>query len=147
MMKISTKGRYGLRILADLAMYKGKSPRLIREISQSQNLSEKYVGRLIIELRKGGFVNSVRGAHGGYVLAKRPSEISLLDVLETMEGDISIVDCVTCPLKCKRAENCLTRGVWAVLNEKIRRTLSKMTLSNVIGEYKKSGADFPDYCI
>ena len=86
-MKISTKGRYGLRILLDIALYRvGDKPRMIREIASNQEISEKYISRLIIELRKAGFVRSVRGVNGGYTLTRKPEDISVLDVLETMEG-------------------------------------------------------------
>ena len=92
-MKISTKGRYGLRILLDIALYRiGNKPRMIREIANNQEISEKYISRLIIELRKAGFVKSVRGANGGYTLTRRPEDISVLEVLEVMEGPIAIVD-------------------------------------------------------
>ena len=95
-MKISTKGRYGLRILLDIALYRiGNKPRMIREIANNQEISEKYISRLIIELRKAGFVKSVRGANGGYTLTRRPEDISVLEVLEVMEGPIAIVDCTS----------------------------------------------------
>ena len=84
-MKIYTKGRYGLRILLDIALYRiGNKPRMIREIANNQEISEKYISRLIIELRKAGFVKSVRGANGGYTLTRRPEDISVLEVLEGM---------------------------------------------------------------
>ncbi len=100
LMKISTKGRYGLRILLDIALYRvGDRPRMIREIANNQEISEKYISRLIIELRKAGFVKSVRGVNGGYTLTRRPEDISVLEVLEVMEGPIAIVDCAFPPGK------------------------------------------------
>jgi len=130
-MKISTKGRYGLRILADIAAKGKNGPRLIREISKSQNLSQKYVGRLMMELRAGGLVRSIRGARGGYVLAKSPSEISLLDILETMEGDLSIVACVVCPQKCGQSKSCAAREVWSGLNADIRSKMAEISLAQI----------------
>ncbi len=103
-MKISTKGRYGLRILIDLAMHDPEKPRLIRDIARSQQISEKYISCLMISLRRGRLIRSVRGMNGGYHLAKDPKEISLLEILEIMEGSLSIVDCVQCPEKCKRSK-------------------------------------------
>ena len=94
-MKISTKGRYGLRILLDLALNDSEKPRMIRDISESQHISEKYISRLIIELRKAGMVKSIRGSKGGYRISREPKEITLLDVVEVMEGPVSIVDCVS----------------------------------------------------
>lgn len=131
-MKISTKGRYGLRILLDIAQNKGDAPRLIRNISESQGISEKYVSRLILDLRDGGFLTSLRGAKGGYKLKRNPEEISLLDVIETMEGRVGVVDCLTCPETCKRSENCPARLVWGKVNSKIRDVLSQFSLSDII---------------
>ncbi len=116
-MKISTKGRYGLRILIDLATHDPVKPRLIRDIAQSQQISEKYISRLVIDLRRANLIRSVRGVNGGFHLAKRPEEITLLEILETMEGPISVVDCVRSPEKCKRAaeehhENLYQRKIW-----------------------------------
>lgn len=75
-MKISTKGRYGLRILIDIAIHNSNSPRMIKQIAESQQISSKYVSRLILELKNAGFVKSVRGVNGGYILAKSPNAIS-----------------------------------------------------------------------
>ena len=78
-MKISTKGRYGLRILLDLALHEGDSPRMIRDIAESQQISEKYISRLIIDLRQGGILESIRGAKGGYKLSRNPESITVLE--------------------------------------------------------------------
>lgn len=142
-MKISTKGRYGLRILLDIAQNESDIPRTIAEICHSQNLSIKYVSRLIIAFRKAGMIYSVRGAGGGYKLKKLPNEISLLDIIETMEGRISIVECVFCPIKCKDSSNCASREIWAELNEKIRNDLNAITLQDVLNRNTES----PDFCI
>lgn len=148
-MKISTKGRYGLRILLDLALNSGEAPRMIREIAKSQQISEKYISRLIIDLRKAGFVSSVRGIQGGYHLARRPEFITLLDVVEVMEGPVSIVDCVIAPDKCTRQEVCPTLDMWTALNQQIREKFAAVTLQDIIDHYraKASGPDTFDYCI
>lgn len=132
-MKISTKGRYGVRILADIAAHRGGEPRLIREISESQKLSQKYVSRLVLALKKGGFVKSIRGAHGGYVLAKDPGDISLLEVLEAMEGEISLAKCVAAPGKCKESPCCAARSIWCALNGRIRESFASVKMSEVLG--------------
>ena len=111
-MKISTKGRYGLRILVDLAMHDPARPRLLRDIAQSQQISEKYISRLVLDLRRAKLIRSVRGINGGFHLMKPPEEITLLEILETMEGPISVVGCVHSPEKCKRHELCPTRDIW-----------------------------------
>ena len=116
-MKISTTGRYGLRILIDLATHDPAKPRLIRDIAQSQQISEKYISRLVIDLRRAKLIRSVRGVNGGFHLAKLPEQITLLEVLETMEGPISVVDCVRSPEKCKRQTLCPARSIWTELDD------------------------------
>ena len=87
-MKISTKGRYGLRILIDLATHDPEKPRLLKDIVQSQLVSEKYLSRLVLDLRRAKLIRSVRGSNGGFYLARSPETITLLEILETMEGPI-----------------------------------------------------------
>lgn len=148
-MKISTKGRYGLRILLDLAMHDSSKPRLIRDIAQSQQISEKYISRLIIDLRRAKLVQSIRGAKGGFQIAKKPEDITLLQVVEIMEGPLSIVDCVRSPEKCDRNGQCPTRDVWGNVNAKIRDAMQEVTLKEIIELYEAQNAQsgFLDYCI
>lgn len=148
-MKISTKGRYGLRILLDIALYKtGGKPRIIREIAANQEISEKYISRLIVDLRKAGFVKSVRGTNGGYILSRRPGEIRILDVVEVMEGPLSIVNC-TEPgdRSCRRAGNCPAQQLWREINGKFRAVLAEYTLQDLLDFYVSSGGEILDYCI
>ena len=148
-MKISTKGRYGLRILIDLATHDPEKPRMLKDIAQSQQISEKYISRLFIDLRRAKLIRSVRGVNGGFHLAKLPEEITLLEVLETMEGPISVVDCVRSPEKCKRQTLCPARGIWTELNDGIRELTSKITLDDILNAYRKQNAEngICDYCI
>lgn len=148
-MKISTKGRYGLRILLDLALHSDVKLRLIRDIAKSQQISEKYISRLIIDLRRAQMVKSIRGSKGGYELAKDPQEITLLDVVEVMEGPLSIVDCVREPGRCTRNQICATREIWQNLNSEFRESMRKVTLQDIIELYQKqnNADDNWDYCI
>ena len=148
-MKISTKGRYGLRILMDLAIHQSEKPRLIRDIAKSQQISEKYISRLVIALRKAGMIRSVRGVNGGFHIAMKPEDITLLDVIEAMEGPLSIVDCVTMPGKCSHSKNCAPREIWGKLNEDIRELMRGTTLADILESYKKNDArnGILDYCI
>ena len=148
-MKISTKGRYGLRILIDLAMHDPGKPRMLKDIAQSQQISEKYISRLVIDLRRAKLVRSVRGVNGGFHLAKLPEEITLLEVLETMEGPISVVECVRSPEKCKRQMLCPARSIWQELNEGIRGLTRNITLDDILNAYRKQSAEngIADYCI
>ena len=148
-MKISTKGRYGLRILMDLALHQSEKPRLIRDIAKSQQISEKYISRLVIALRKAGMIRSVRGVNGGFHLAMKPDDITLLAVIEVMEGPLSIVDCVSAPKRCVHSENCAPREVWCKLNEDIRSLMLGTTLADILASYRRQNAKDGemDYCI
>ena len=148
-MKISTKGRYGLRILIDLATHDPEKPRMLKDIAESQQISEKYLSRLVIDLRRAGLIRSVRGVKGGFHLAKLPEEITLLKVLETMEGPLSVVDCVQSPEKCKRQTLCPARSIWKKLNDDIRGLTSQITLDDILNAYRRQDAEngICDYCI
>lgn len=129
-MKISTKGRYGWRILLDLALY-GETPRLMREIAASQGISEKYISRLMNPLNKAGFVRSIRGVKGGFVLAKNPAEITLLAVVEAMEGRVAVVECVTDKAFCAKSNDCSACEMWTGLSAEIRQAMAKVTLADL----------------
>lgn len=129
-MKISTKGRYGWRILLDLALY-GETPRLMREIAASQGISEKYISRLIVPLNKAGFVRSIRGVKGGFVLAKNPADITLLAVVEAMEGRVAVVECVTDKAFCAKSNDCSACEMWTGLSAEIRQAMAKVTLADL----------------
>ena len=131
-MKISTKARYGLRILIDIALKGGDRPRMIREISESQGISQKYIGRLILDLRKAGILRSVRGARGGYILRKSPANISLLEIMETMEGRMRLVKCLACPNSCKRSSTCASRDIWEDITNEMRESFAKVSLADII---------------
>jgi len=149
-MRISTKGRYGLRILLDLALHpQTDRPRLLRDIAESQGISEKYLSRLIIDLREAYLVRSVRGAHGGYRLARDPSQITLLDIIEVMEGPIGIVECVGNPEQCGRRENCAVCEIWQSVNSSMRDTLAQVSLQNIIERQKELDLNGQcwNYCI
>jgi Rrf2 family protein len=141
-MRISTKGRYGLRILLDLAAHQADGrPRLIREIAKSQQISEKYVSRLILALRDAGVVGSFRGARGGYAIVKPLDQVTLLEAIETMEGPLEVVECLAGNASCERAESCGPRHFWRQFNDEIRGILQKYTvqdLYNSCREHEKS---------
>lgn len=148
-MKISTKGRYGVRILLDLALYENQTPRQIHDIAASQQISEKYISRLIVALRRAKMIRSSRGAKGGYRLARSPAKITLLDIIEVMEGPISIVECVRSPQTCNRSGTCPSRQIWDTLNAEIREAMCKITLQDIINHYRENNGNhwIPDYCI
>ena len=105
-MKLSTRARYGVRLMVALAFNYGKGPVFLKDIAKGENISEKYLSLIIIPLRRVGLVNSIRGAYGGYILAKDPSQITMKEIVDVLEGDCSLVDCVKNPSTCPGANLC-----------------------------------------
>lgn len=141
-MKLSTKGRYGLRALIDLAQYSEVEPVSISSIAERQNLSERYLEQLMSLLKKAGLIQSIRGAGGGYVLAKKPGDISVGDVLRALEGSLEPVECSGYGEKeeCAASGGCVTKYVWKRINESINRTVDEMKLDTLVEESKQLAA-------
>lgn len=137
-MKLSTKGRYGLRAMIDLARYSEKEPVSINSIAARQDISERYLEQLVALLRKAGLVNSIRGATGGYVLAKKANEISVGDVLRALEGSLEPVKCAAYYSEdgCMAADGCVTKYVWQKINDSINDTVNHMMLDELVRESK-----------
>ena len=124
-MKISTKGCYGLRALVDLAQHHGEGPVLMRAIAERQGLSRKYLHALLTSLRAAGMVRSIRGSGGGYVLARPPSELPVLDILQALEGNLDVAQCVRHPGVCERSSGCACHDVWTELSRALAKRLLK----------------------
>lgn len=137
-MRISTKGRYGLRILLDLALRGGGTVPL-KDIARSQQISLLYLEHIIAPLTSAGIVKTVRGVRGGVRLAKPPEEIKLSDLVELLEGPIAPVDCVDDPKTCPRSKFCVTRDVWAEVKHAIEAVLESKTLHDLV-QMQKSKA-------
>jgi Rrf2 family protein len=135
-MKLSTKGRYGVRLMLDLAAHYGERPVLLREISQREDISEKYLWHLITPLKSAGLIHATRGAHGGYELAKAPSAITVKDVFEVVEGPICLVDCMEKPATCKRSDFCIARDLWGDASKALAESLEKTTLASLVKKQK-----------
>lgn len=131
-MKLSTRARYGVRMMVDLALHQGGEPVLLKDIACRQGVSEKYLSQIVIPLRGAGMVQSVRGAHGGYKLAEKPENITLKQIMEALDGEIFLVDCVNDMKNCSRVGICATRDVWSLLGQKISETLQAVTLSDLV---------------
>ncbi len=131
-MKISTRGRYGTRMMLDLAAHHDQGPTPLREIANRQDLSVKYLEQLIIPLKAAGYIRSVRGARGGYTLARKPDKISVGQIIKVLEGGLSLVDCVEDPKVCEREKNCPTRDIWLRMSERLLEELSSLTLRDVL---------------
>ena len=135
-MRLSTRGHYGLKAMFDLAHNYGSGPISLKTVAERQNLSDHYLEQLIAMLRKAGLVKSMRGAKGGYFLAREPSEIRVGDVIRALEGPIAPVHCVseTDPGNCNEADYCITRTVWARVRDGIARVLDSITLADLCRE-------------
>ena len=147
-MKISTKGRYGLRLLIDVAMHQDKGPVILHDIAVRQNISEKYLWQVINPLKSAGIVASVRGAHGGYTLARSAVGISLLEVVSALEGPVTLVECTRAPEACDRNPACAAREVWNTLGEGLRNMMAGISLRDLVEKQKKLEAGTaPNYVI
>lgn len=147
-MKISTKIRYGTRALVELAYHYGEGPIELKEIANKENISLKYLEQVIIPLRTGGLVKSVRGSKGGYSLAKPPSKICLNDAVEILEGPVNLIECLRDPKVCQKSSSCVTRDIWKEVSEAIYRIFRSITLEEMVNRKKeKDGIALPMYQI
>lgn len=132
-MKISTRGRYALRLMLDLALCPAGTPVSLRDIARRQEISEKYLEQIISMLNKAGFVQSIRGAQGGYLLKKEPSEYTVGEILRLTEGDLSLVDCVGEENgSCRRKPECATARIWERISEAVNQVVDGITLADMV---------------
>lgn len=131
-MKISTKGRYGLRTLMDISIHQTKGPVNLNDIAERQGISAKYLWQIVNLLKTAGFVRGTRGPKGGYILIRNPADITLLDVIQILEGPISLVECVDDADFCDRMEHCVAHSVWTDVSQAIRAALQKITLAEIL---------------
>jgi Rrf2 family protein len=142
MMKISTKGRYGLRAMLDLAVYSLGDQVSLKSIAQRQGISENYLEQVFSSLRKANLVKSVKGAQGGYILGRDASDITVGEILRVLEGRLSVVDLAEDDSQTGRdIEKCLSRNVWKKLNDCINSLADSITLEDLMTEYKKAQGD------
>jgi len=131
-MKLSTRTRYGTRALLDLAVHQGEGLVLLKDIARRQEVSLPYLEHLITPLITAGLVKSTRGARGGVLLLKPPTEIKLSEVLELLEGSIAPVDCINNPKICPRSELCVTRDVWIEMKLAMTQVLDSTTIQDLV---------------
>ena len=146
-MHMSTRGRYGVRLMVALALNYGNGTSLLREVARKEGISEKYLGQIILPLKNSGLVVSQRGSRGGYSLGRAPEAITVKDVVEAIEGRIAAVLCVSDPGACARATSCVATGVWKKLSEDIERSLSSFTLAALARQARELAAAEADYQI
>ncbi len=137
-MRMSTRGRYGLRAMLGLARQGADEPVLMEDLAQQEDLSIKYLHALLTKLKAAGLVRSVRGAGGGFILARSPAEIALSEVLHTLEGPLTLVPCVTDKRVCRKTNQCTARGVWRELSNRIEDMLAHISLQDLIDSEKSA---------
>jgi Rrf2 family cysteine metabolism transcriptional repressor len=135
-MKISTKGRYGLMLMVDLAMNEGASPVSLKSVAERQELSEHYLEQLIAPLRNGGYVRSIRGAYGGYVLAKGKQDITVKDLILALEGPVTLVD--------EDVSDGLD-GLWSKLRDSLLSVMESLTLDDLVAMKQRQEGSFMYY--
>ncbi|MGB2884015.1 MAG: Rrf2 family transcriptional regulator [Dehalococcoidia bacterium] len=137
-MKLTTKGRYATRAMLDLALHRDDGAVLVRDIARRQEVSEKYLKQLLAPLKAAGLVRTIRGARGGLALAKPPSEIKLIEIVQVMEGSMAPVECVDDAQICSRSDSCVTCQVWTDMKEAIDKVLESTNLQDLVGRSRPS---------
>lgn len=135
-MNLSTRSRYGTRMMLDLAQRFDEGPVKIGDIAKRQDISVKYLEQLIIPLKKANFIKSIRGPKGGHLLGKPPENITIGDIVNVLEGGINFASCFEDSEKCNRSSHCLTKGIWQEISQAIQDKLHSITLLNVIERNK-----------
>lgn len=131
-MKISTKGRYALQMMVDMAMHQESGPVSLRDVAKRQDLSDKYLEQIITPLARAGLVRSVRGAGGGYLLTRKPEEYTVGDILRPLEGDLAPVECATNDRFCANSGQCFTVELWQDIHRAVSSVVDHTTLANLV---------------
>ena len=131
-MKLTTKGRYATRAMLDLALHRDEGAILVRDIARRQEVSEKYLKQLLAPLKAAGLVRTIRGARGGFTLAKPPSEIKLIEIVQVMEGSMAPSECVDDAQICSRSDSCVIRQVWTEIKEATDKVLESTNLQDLV---------------
>ena len=129
-MKVSTRGRYGLRAMVDLAKNQCEGAIPLRAIAERQNISIQYLEQIFVDLRRAGLVRSVRGAHGGYKLNKAPGKIYVGDIIKVLEGPVAPSECLLND-ECREQPDCITREIWKRVKDSIEEVLYSLTLEDL----------------
>lgn len=141
-MKLSTRTRYGMRAIIELAQHEGKRPLQLKVIAERQDISVKYLEQLMSLLRSAGFVRSVRGSKGGYVLARPADQIKLNEVFRCLEGPVTTAECTEDESYCERSADCAARQVWVRVEAAIQDVLGSIKLSDLVQESKPTTAEY-----
>jgi Rrf2 family protein len=144
-MKLSTKSRYGSRAILEIARGSRDNPIKRKTIVDNQNIPDSYLKNILISLKESGIIKAIRGADGGYILARPASDINFLEIIRALEGDFSLVECLSDPSVCERVNVCATREIWDKLLKAQEEVLSKITVKEILDNDKNS--THHNYCI
>ena len=136
-MKISTKGRYALRLMVDLAISEQTAPVSLKDVALRQGLSDKYLEQIVTPLARAGLVRSVRGAGGGYLLTRKPEDYTVGDILRPLEGDLAPVECATDAAYCERCGECVTLELWQEIHRAVSQVVDNTTLADLVARARQ----------
>ena len=134
-MKISTKGRYGLRLILDIAKNQINGPVMLKDVAKRQKISLKYLGNIVPLLKNANLIASKKGFRGGFVLLKNTDKITLLEIITALEGNVFFAECVDSPKKCDRWQNCIARNLWSSMASKAKNMMRSITLQDILEKY------------
>ncbi len=141
-MKLSTRTRYGMRAVIELAQHEEKRPLQLKVIAERQGISVKYLEQLMSLLRSAGFVRSIRGSKGGYILARPAEQIIVYDIFRCLEGAVTTAECIDDSDYCERAADCAAREIWMRVEEAIHSVLGSLTLAEVVRRTKAREVEY-----
>lgn len=142
-MKISTKGRYALRLMLDIAQHNAGDPVRVKDIAARQEISVKYLEQIVSILVRAGYLKSIRGPQGGYRLTKQPEDYTIGSILRLTEGSLAPIECLESGISdCPRSENCVTLRFWKELDQAIKSVVDKYTLDDLLGWSEETGNNF-----
>lgn len=134
-MKISTKGRYALRLMLDLALTSGGNAVPLRDVAERQEISDKYLEQIVTQLSRAGLVRSIRGAGGGYLLTRSPEAYTVGEILRVLEGNLAPVSCADGAACCQRSDKCVTMEVWQKIQNAVASVVDTITLADLVQRY------------
>ena len=146
-MKLSTKSRYGVRAMTDIALYGEPGASQLKDISKRQAISAKYLDHILSALRKAGLIKSTRSRKAGYTLTRPAHQISLKEIIQILEGSLSPVECIDNPKCCKQVPVCFSRDAWGKLKVEMEKVLDSITLQDLIDSQKSKTSVTLNYCI
>lgn len=146
-MKLSSKSRYGTRAMLELALKYPDGSVSVKEMADNQTISVKYLEQIMSSLKSAGLVRSERGVHGGYWLTRSPKDITLKDVVQSLEGSSMLVECLHEPVRCPKGKNCPTREVWNELQHAMEDVLENRTLQDLVDKKKLDAENTQNYNI